>query len=527
VLNADAKMLYTINRDRCLAMYAKDAAQGVTALRQLLQQFPVFAEASYLLAQALKETGDIEGALTFATKAVSLDAKTKDFSLFLAELYVELHLNELAIPLLRKSATPDDSHAQALLAKCLSEAGLSTEALRHYQLAIKTDKNNDALKYALAATADTANKKDIAQPVFESLARKKSKHSAYALARLALLTKDTFNSAIGRQIDHLLGSASSTDADKAVLLLSKGKLFERQQDFDNAFRSWTAAREFSKRRNWALRDQNETYANMAGFYSRDVLNCTAKEKPLDTTLVILAGMPRSGTTLTEQILASHSRSAGAGEFGRWGRLELFFRDQFKTDPTQFDTMASVAAGLAAETIDILHGITNKPSDYIIEKLPHNFKFLGFQRILYPNAKFIHIRRNPFDCFLSSYQGNLSKWHGYAFDQVEYAKEYLFHEKMMDYWKAHFPDQIYTFNYEELALNPEKKARELIEFVGLEWEDQCLEFYKSDRAIRTLSKQQVRNPVYTSSIGKWRNYEKHLGPLKQALADANFNYPDFG
>jgi Sulfotransferase family len=159
----------------------------------------------------------------------------------------------------------------------------------------------------------------------------------------------------------------------------------------------------------------------------------------------------------------------------------------------------------------------------VDKMPQNFISLGFIHLCFPNAKIIHCKRNPLDNFISAYQNAMNSSHDYAYDQVAYGKYYIKYLELMDHWKVVIPSNIYESQYEKLTANPETEVRKILEFLGLPWEEACLKFNERKSTVRTFSSLQVRNPINTSSVARWRNYEKYLGPIRSILDDAGISY----
>ncbi|MGB8314310.1 MAG: sulfotransferase, partial [Aestuariivirga sp.] len=244
------------------------------------------------------------------------------------------------------------------------------------------------------------------------------------------------------------------------------------------------------------------------------------EKP-----IFIVGMPRSGTTLTEQIIGSHSQVEGVGELDRMGRMALSFStpggmqqvldkmaevgpEQWKNAPQQYLNLIDALAPDARHTVD---------------KMPHNFSRLGFIHLCFPNARIIHCKRNPLDNFISAYQNPMALFHGYSFNQASYGEYYANYLRFMDHWKVELPIRIYESRYEALTANPEAEVRRLLEFLGLPWEDACLKFNERESTVRTFSQLQVRAPIGTGSVNRWKRYEKHLGPLISTLQDAGVEF----
>ena len=180
---------------------------------------------------------------------------------------------------------------------------------------------------------------------------------------------------------------------------------------------------------------------------------------------------------------------------------------------------------AEETLKMLAIIGDDKNPKIVEKTPDNWLAFGYIHMVFPNAKLIHCERHPADTFISAFQNLEGDHHHVVYDQKSYVENYLLKQSYIKYWKQTFPNNIFEVKYEELVQNPETVVRALIKFVGLPWEDACLKFFENKSTVLTYSSAQVRNPIYTSSIGRWKKFEKHLGPLFEALKAANFEYPE--
>jgi len=243
---------------------------------------------------------------------------------------------------------------------------------------------------------------------------------------------------------------------------------------------------------------------------------------LGTTLpVFIVGMPRSGTTLVEQILAGHSRVHGAGELGTIPRaIAGLERWERKTGSGRHypdcvdDLDPEVIHGIAQSVLDELQALAPKAA-HICDKLPHNFQNIGLIRLLFPHAKIISVRRDPRDVAISNYFTDYAARHGgmgFAYDLDWIGEQLADHNLLMHHWYQVFPDDLLEIQYETLVADPEAGARQLLDYVGVDWEPQVLEFHTLKRAVKTASLWQVRQPIYGSSIQRWRHYEHALAPL---------------
>jgi Sulfotransferase family len=297
--------------------------------------------------------------------------------------------------------------------------------------------------------------------------------------------------------------------------------------WDDAFNSWTASRRLIGIKKFSEEALKERQNKWKMFFSRTLFEATKPFAHSSSLPVFIVGMPRSATTLTEQIVSSHSKAYGVGELNRMGKLGAAMTRDYDGPDHVARILENARKGelkaRAEETLTLYRAIAPKQKQIIVEKTPFNFEALGYINLCFPNAKIIHTRRHPADNFISAFQNRMNSNHDYSYDQVTYVKRYLLQEQLMDYWKSLFPQQIFTLKYETLVAEPESTVRALLAFLGLDWEPQCLKFFERQTTVRTFSTEQVRSAIYTSSVERWRNYEKHLGPLFQTLKDANFEY----
>jgi tetratricopeptide (TPR) repeat protein len=242
----------------------------------------------------------------------------------------------------------------------------------------------------------------------------------------------------------------------------------------------------------------------------------------DRTPVFVVGMPRSGTTLTEQILCSHPDVFGAGELELMTVLSRIMPQVLKTRQAFPRCMNNMTAALREEAARYyLYGIKqhDATSPFVVDKMPHNFTNLGLIAATLPGAKIIHVYRDPRDNALSNFQQNFKARDGgmgYAFDLVKIARQINDYHRVMQHWRQVLPMPIFELCYEQLVEDQEGLTRELLQFIGVDWSDSVTEFHKTERAVRTASVSQVRQPIYKSSKQKWRNYEELLQPLIDAL-----------
>jgi len=236
--------------------------------------------------------------------------------------------------------------------------------------------------------------------------------------------------------------------------------------------------------------------------------------------VFIVGMPRSGTSLVEQILASHLEVYGAGELGLMpqiaGLVERLEPDRQWEYPRCLDRLSLCACDeLAKRYLSELSRL-NDTARYVTDKLPTNFLHLGLITLLFPNCHIIHCVRDPMDTCLSCYMTDFAIGNEFAQDLTHVGEYYVQYRRLLEHWQTTLNVPLIEVRYENLVSDLEATTRELLETLNLPWDDQCLEFYRTQRPVGSASSQQVRTPIYQDSVGRWRHYERHLGPLREGL-----------
>lgn len=234
------------------------------------------------------------------------------------------------------------------------------------------------------------------------------------------------------------------------------------------------------------------------------------------TPVFVVGMPRSGTTLVEQIAASHSRVAGAGELPDIGRIFGLMRAHAQENGEE-EADSDLAHRLADDYVARLQQV-DPQAERVIDKMPGNILLLGMAALLFPRARIVFCRRDPRDTCLSCYFHQFAMTHPWAYDLGDCGSRALEVERLADHWRRVLPLPMLTIDYEALVADLEGESRRLIAFLGLDWEPACLDFHRTERPVMTASGWQVRQPLFTRSVGRWRHYQRHLGPLLDVLAE---------
>ncbi|MGH9523038.1 MAG: tetratricopeptide repeat-containing sulfotransferase family protein [Terriglobales bacterium] len=300
--------------------------------------------------------------------------------------------------------------------------------------------------------------------------------------------------------------------EEANARFAMGKYCDDVGDFQRAFKSYQRANVLLK----TLADDYDRAArarfvdDMVRVYTPAVFSKAAGAASDSARPVFVVGMPRSGTSLAEQIIASLPAAKGAGELGYWNnalrRYESDIRQGVLTEPSRKKLAAEYLRLLASRSADALR---------VVDKTPVNADYLGMIHSVFPNAKIIYLRRDPKDTCLSCYFQRFSPALNYTMDLSDLAHYYREHERLMAHWFTVLPSgTILEVPYEELVVDQEAWTRRMLDFIGLEWDPRCLDFQNTSRPVSSASFWQVRQKIYNQSVGRWRNYQKWIGPLRE-------------
>ena len=298
---------------------------------------------------------------------------------------------------------------------------------------------------------------------------------------------------------------------EASVRKAMGNYYDQVGDFAQAFKSFRRANELVKAAapHYDKDAQAKFCDDLIRAYPREALAGPHPGASDSSLPILVVGMPRSGTSLVEQILASHPAVRGAGELAFWPQTLLEHLAGVLHGPPDEATRRKLAAGYLRALST--HG--GKTAARIVDKSLFNLDYLGVIHSVFPNARIIHVRRDPIDTCLSCYFQDFPPSLNFTFDLSDLAHYYRLRVRLMDHWRSVLPPgTLLDVPYEELIADQEGWTRRMLEFLALPWDERCLSFHSTERSVLTASYWQVRQKVYKSSVGRWHHYKKFIGPL---------------
>lgn len=555
-LALDPRTPSSLNNLGSIARKAKDREAAARWYRQALDVNPNYLEAASNLGAVLVELDRADEAASVLEQALQRRPQYPEALCNLGLARLKQARTAEAEGLLRRSLQLSPGYVAAMLglARALTDKDVQDEALGLIQAVLAHQPDNADAWFALGSLHMEAGQAPEAQAAFERALALGPEHAdaLIGLGNLHLeqgqldLAEQRLTAAVAMSPDNIAArfhlaqvrkvrpgdenlaaleraqatSASLRDEQRVFLHYALGKSYDDLQDWDKAFAHFLEGARL-KRAQFAFsaEEDAERTQRIESICGADFMaRMRGAGDPSDVPVFVL-GMPRSGTTLTEQIIASHPEVHGAGELrdlmsvlhgGPGGAGPAPYPDRL----LQIDK--ATLTGWGAEYVRALRARA-PTARRITDKMPANYFGLGMIPLMLPNARIIHVKRHPADTCVSCFTRLFNKHQEATYDLHELGRHYANYERLMAHWRRVLPeDSFLEVQYEDIVADMEGQARRLIDWCGLAWNDACLDFHKNERSIRTASVVQVRQPIYGSSVGRWRHYEGHLAPLLSGL-----------
>ncbi len=500
--------------------------------RQVINQNPNNVDALRLLGRMAKRLNRVGDAERYYRKVVEI---APDFTAVVADLAKLLHDDdrlEEAIKYFRLAIEMEPGNARYydLLADVLAPAALTYEAIEAHQKAIELKPDFAAAWLGLGHTLKTVGRLEEAIEAYRQCSKLEPNMGMVQWSMANLKTYDFSEEEIV-EMEAKIADEDIKGESEVNFLFALAKAYEDRKDYEKAWQFYDEGN--TSRRMQEVYDPVETeLANDASIrvFNKEFLEKNTGTGYSDPSAIFVVGLPRSGSTLLEQILASHSMVEGTSELPYVSRVTRSLSKN-RADGINYPESVRELKDKHFETLgkDYIHFSKmhrTEGAPYFIDKNPNNFPAIGLLHIILPNAKIIDARRHPMDSCFSGYRQLFAKGQAFTYDLTDIGEYFLQYQRMMDHWHEVLPGRVLTVQYEEVVTDFETQVRRILDYCNLPFEESCLNFYDTDRPIRTPSSEQVRQPIYTKSLQRWRLYEQHLDELKEVLEPILPRYEKF-
>jgi Tfp pilus assembly protein PilF len=507
------------------ALEVRDFRQVIEIAKRLLKSGQKISQAHYLIARVTIETRQLDVALKALETAVELDASISEYWAFLAIVYSQTGNMLKAENAARKAQKIGSNKAYVLhpIAHVLSILGYFKEAKNNLQKATQISPDisiyHRALGVCLIETGDLIGaQRSLNRAV---LLNPNDAESWWVLSSL-VKAKDNV---MADQLIAIMNKTKTLPRQLAYLGYAAGKLFEDNKCWDKAFEAFE--------RGAAAKRCLVDYDRFEALKTFEMLKTVCTENWLQTSVndleesapIFIIGQPRTGTTLVDRIISSHSLVHSAGEPLQ---LAMSLRAITGSRTKEFISAELINKSKNISCVELaesyLSGLSNLrgTTPYFIDKFPMNFMLVGFIVKAFPKAKIIHVTRGPADTCLAIFKQLFEEVYQHSYDQCEMAEHYVMYRNLMDHWHNIMPGKIFDIAYEDVVADNASQGRRLIQFLGLDWEDACISFEKNNAAVVTASAVQVREKAHNRSVGRWKNYNKQLASTVDILKSAGIS-----
>jgi tetratricopeptide (TPR) repeat protein len=494
-----------------------DAA--LKSYKQALAIKPDYAEANNNLGVTLQELGQLNEAVKSYEKAIEIKSDYAEANNNLGATLQELgQLNE-AIKSYEQAIEIKSDYAEAHnnLGNTLRELSLLETAVKYYEQAIAIKPDYAQAYHNLGIVFKELGQHDASLKSYEKAVAIKPDY-VKAHHSISFLKKCTENDPQITQMQSLLSAENLSQSDRKHLCFALSKANEdlgKQDDFFEYLHEGNRLRK--EELDYSLEIDQKLFSIIKKMF-KTPKSLSYEESTIQPIFIV--SLPRSGTTLVEQIIASHQAVYGAGELITLGNLIAPIIEDFSTHNNSLTKKDFLS--IRQQYLDAL-SVFNAPEDVITDKMPLNFQYIGFILSAFPEAKIVHLKRDARATCWSIYRryffrvGNGWCNHGWAYNLDDLAGFYGLYTDLMDFWHQTFPDKIYDLCYEDLTTNQEKETRKLLDYCELDWDENCLNFHTTKRAVKTASALQVRQKMYQGSSEAWKKHEAYLQPLIKGLS----------
>lgn len=489
--------------------------------REILGRDPDHVEAARLLAAIAVKHNRFRDADVFLQRVVKNAPNYGRAWVDLSNVQHEQEKHEEAIYSAEQALrlAPKAAESHILMANAFGQAGRLDESIESYRNALSIAPGHPGALSGMAHRLKTIGKQEESIAAYRQCLAANPLHteSYWSLANLKTFR---FKDEEVEAMETLLADKSVDDESRVYLHNALGLEYEGRKDYDKAFANFSTGNGIRRKaESYDPVDAQVINEALLEVFSKEFIEKNKGSGCLDASPIFVVGLPRSGSTLIEQILASHSQVEGTHELADLPRVVRAIPKRGKRNARFPESIVEFGSNAWTNLGDQYIERTRKfRSDrpVFIDKNPNNFVYAGLIKLILPNAKIINARRHPLDSCFGSYKQLFASGQSFTYDLMELGEYYLNYQKLMDHWHAVIPGHVLDVNYEDVVADLETQVRRILEYCQLPFEESCLRFHETDRAVKTASSEQVRRPIYSTSVNLWRNYENHLDLLIDTL-----------
>ena len=499
---------------------AKDYISAEVKAKKLIKKFPNFQAVYNLLGLCLQSQKKFLEAIKYYKIAIQNNPNffvaINNLGLTYHNMYDlknAQHYYERAIEI-----NPKFTHPISNLGNIKKELNNYEEAIKCYKLALSIDNKLYIVLHNLGMAYQALGRFEESKKYFESVLKINPKFTR-ADRSLSMSLKYDINNPHLKSMENKIKDQSLNNFQKIELYFGLGKAYEDIKNYKKSFENYKLGNKIKRDTiKYQINDDVKLFKNIKNSFSNINFQNLENVGNKSNKMIFILGMPRSGTTLVEQIIANHKNVYGAGELRDLTQIikeNFLVNDKIKY-PEKFNIKdQNFFSNMGTKYLENLDRYnTNK--NYITDKAPLNFKWIGLIKLILPKSKIIHCTRDPKDTCLSLFKNFFEGELNFSYNLEEAGKYYKLYQNLMEFWKQLLPDFIYDISYEKLVENQEFESRKLLDFCNLDWDKNCLTFYKNKRGIVTASFAQARKPIYKNSVNSWQNYKNELLPIFKIL-----------
>jgi len=490
---------------------------------EALQTRPNHAIYNYNIGLSHLRTEDYESAVRYLQRAIELDPGIKGVHSDLCLALKNAGDFETAVEVGKKAVmlAPEDAAAHYNLAIAYDDWQDYEASFIHYQKASELSPDHPGLIHDLGRAHSGRGDAAAAKACFLRLIKL---HPKQPEAYTSLVQLNKYSSPDHEDVTilkDLLTQDHLNDDSRTSVYFALGKIYQDCGLYDDAFVNFEKGNKLQDHKHqFDLEEYTAFVSSIIETYTPELIAEKSAFGHSSRTPVFIVGTPRSGTTLTEQILSSHPEIFGAGELVWLGKAAMGMNTYLNTETPNPESVKELDStrckDLASKYLRYIHSLAGRKLR-VTDKMPANFLSLGLANILFPNARIILCKREPRDACVSMYSHYFPAGQPFTYDLFKLGAWYAQYQRIVEHWRTVLPAGTMTeVDYESMVQNQEAESRRLVEFIGLEWDEACLDFHRKKRRVHTASHLQVTQPMYSSSVGRWKAYGKYLQPLEEGL-----------